>query len=167
MEKRQAQGGWSRRQTFRLLGWLVLPLMWSGCADAAVLETIPLQVGGQTLTVEVAISQAEQARGLMYRKSMPESAGMLFVYPVPQPVAYWMKNTYLPLSIAFIDSSHKIVNMSDMAPNNETKTYPSYGPVQYVLEVNQGYFEKHGIKPGDVVTFTLPEAMKKRVFARE
>lgn len=162
-----ASAGWTRRQTLQLLGGALLPLLWTGCADAAVLETIPLQVGGQQLTVEVAITSAEQARGLMYRKSMPENAGMLFVYAAPQPVAYWMKNTPLPLSIAFIDSSKKIVNLADMAPNNETRTYPSYGPVQYVLEVNQGFFQKHKIEPGATVTFTLPDHMKKRVFARE
>lgn len=148
------------RQGFR---WLSLcltaafTLMLLACSGAnAGLPTTKVTIKDQTLTVELARSTSEQARGLMYRKELGSSAGMLFVYKSPQTVAYWMKNTFIPLSIAFIDANHRIVNMADMAPNNESRTYPSEGPVQYVLEVNQGWFREHGVERGDVVNFTLP-----------
>jgi len=148
----------SRRGSMQLLWLSLLSCLWFlACSGAnAGLPTTSVQVGGQTLTVELAQTPGEQARGLMYRKEMADNAGMLFVYRSPQPVAYWMKNTFLPLSIAFIDANHRIVNMADMAPNNETRTYPSEGPVQYVLEVNQGWFARNGVKRGDLVTFDLP-----------
>ncbi len=126
----------------------------SGCATAR--DTIPLEIRGHTLHVELAVTEAEQARGLMYRKHLPADGGMLFVYPTPRPVSYWMKNTFIPLSIAFIGADRRIINMADMAPNNSTRTYASDGPCQYVLEVNQGWFKAHGIQPGDLVTFQLP-----------
>lgn len=131
----------------------------SACAREG-LEVISLEAGGQTLKVEIARTEAEQARGLMYRTELADNHGMLFVYSRPTQVAYWMKNTFIPLSIAFIDSRKRIVNISDMAPNNETRTYPSAGPVQYVLEVNQGWFAQHQVKPGDSVTFELPKVEK-------
>lgn len=131
----------------------------SACAREG-LESIPLEVSGQRLTVELARTEAEQARGLMYRTELPDNHGMLFVYTRPTQVAYWMKNTFIPLSIAFIDSKKRIVNIADMAPNNETRTYPSAGPVQYVLEVNQGWFTQHQVKPGDLVTFELPKLQR-------
>lgn len=150
----------SRRGVLQGLWLSLVSCLWLlACSGAnAGLPTTTVQVGGQTLTVELAQTPAEQARGLMYRQELAENAGMLFVYRSPQSVAYWMKNTFLPLSIAFIDSHHRIVNMADMAPNNETRTYPSEGPVQYVLEVNQGWFAKYGVKRGDLVSFDLPNA---------
>lgn len=150
----------SRASITLLLLMALLPLLAaSACANAG-LPTTTLEVKGQKLTVELAVSNAEQSRGLMYRKEMPDDHGMLFVYRSPQPVAYWMKNTFIPLSIAFIDSQKRIINMADMAPNNETRTYPSNGPIKYVLEVNQGWFAKNGVREGDVVSFELPAPVK-------
>ena len=138
-----------------LLGLLLTTLgLSSGCATAG--DTIPLEIRGHTLHVELAITEAEQARGLMYRKHLPSDRGMLFVYESPRPVYYWMKNTFIPLSIAFIGNDRRIINMADMAPNNTTRTYASDGPCRYVLEVNQGWFKEHGVQPGDLVNFTLP-----------
>ncbi len=126
----------------------------TGCATAG--DTIPLEIRGHTLQVELARTEAEQARGLMYRKSLPADRGMLFVYPSARQVYYWMKNTFIPLSIAFIGDDRRIINMADMPPNNSTRTFASHGPCRYVLEVNQGWFKEHGVQPGDIVTFTLP-----------
>lgn len=142
----------------RFLRSICLFFAWTllcGCASAR--DTIKLEVGGQTLYVELALTEAQQSMGLMYRKSLPADGGMLFVYEQPEQVGYWMKNTFIPLSIAFIDSNKRIINMYDMAPNNSSRTYRSRGPCLYVLEVNQGYFASHGIKEGDVVKFELPE----------
>jgi len=138
----------------RLALVLIGSLLLADCARAG--DTIPVQIRGHVLHVEVAVSEAEQARGLMYRKSLPSDGGMLFVYPSPRTVHYWMRNTFIPLSIAFIGSDRRIINMADMAPNNSTRTYSSRGPCQYVLEVNQGWFKKHGVQPGDRVEFKWP-----------
>ena len=133
-------------------------LLFAGCANAR--GTVPLEIGNNTLHVEVVTTPADMARGLMYRKSMPSSHGMLFVYDHPQQVYYWMKNTFIPLSIAFIDAHARIINMRDMAPNNSSRTYPSRGLCKYVLEVNQGWFKKHDIKEGDTVKFDLSQLDK-------
>jgi len=150
------------RATSRAAGigllWLLLLAMVGQTACRAAGNTIPLELAGQTLQVELAITDAQKARGLMYRREMPDNNGMLFIYESPAPAAYWMKNTFLPLSIAFIGADRRIINMTDMAPNNSTRTYPSRGPCQYVLEVNQGWFERHGVKEGDVVRFELPKS---------
>lgn len=160
ISRRNVGGVASRAAITLLLLITFLPLLAaSACANAGLPTTI-VEVKGQKLTVELAVSNAEQSRGLMYRKEMRDDHGMLFVYRTPQPVAYWMKNTFIPLSIAFIDSQKRIINMADMAPNNEIRTYPSNGPVKYVLEVNQGWFAKNGVREGDVVAFELPAPVK-------
>jgi uncharacterized membrane protein (UPF0127 family) len=92
----------------------------------------------------------------MYRKSMPENEGMVFVYPEPEMLSFWMKNTEIPLSLAYIDETGKIFQLVDMKPHDETGR-GSTAPAQYVLEVNVGWFKKHRIKTGDQVE-DLPSA---------
>jgi uncharacterized protein len=100
--------------------------------------------------VEVADDVNEQAKGLMYRKSLGEDRGMLFVYPAERELSYWMRNTLIPLSIAYIDSEGRIVDILDMKPLDDNPPhYVSSEPVQYALEVNKGFFEKKGVKEGD------------------
>jgi len=100
--------------------------------------------------VEVADDVNEQAKGLMYRKSLGEDRGMLFVYPAERELSYWMRNTLIPLSIAYIDSEGRIVDILDMKPLDDNPPhYVSSEPVQYALEVNKGFFEKMGVKEGD------------------
>jgi uncharacterized protein len=102
------------------------------------------------LQVEVADDVNEQAKGLMYRKALGEDRGMLFVYPDERELSYWMRNTLIPLSIAYIDSDGRIVDILDMKPlDDRPPHYVSSEPVQYALEVNQGFFEKKGVKEGD------------------
>jgi uncharacterized membrane protein (UPF0127 family) len=106
--------------------------------------------------VEVADDLAEQAKGLMDRTALGESRGMLFVYPEERELSLWMKNTLIPLSIAFIDSERRIIDIQAMKPlDDEPPHYVSAEPAQYALEVNQGFFEKSGVKVGDRVE--LPE----------
>jgi uncharacterized membrane protein (UPF0127 family) len=106
--------------------------------------------------VEVADDIFERARGLMYRTALGEDGGMLFVYPDERELSYWMKNTLIPLSIAYIDSEGRITDILDMKPlDDRPPHYVSSEPVQYALEVNQGFFEKRGVKVGDRVD--LPE----------
>jgi hypothetical protein len=109
-----------------------------------------------TLEVEVADTPAARARGLMYRTWLPEYAGMLFVFETPQRLAFWMKNTWIPLSIAFIDASWRVVDIQDMdppPPGGEIPIYVSRREAQYALEVNQGFFTRHGIGVGARVVF--------------
>jgi hypothetical protein len=100
--------------------------------------------------VEVADDPFERTRGLMYRKALGEDRGMLFVFPREQPLTFWMKNTLIPLSIAYIDSRGRLTDILDMkALDDEPPHYVSSEPVQYALEVNRGFFEERGVKIGD------------------
>jgi uncharacterized protein len=108
--------------------------------------------GGEKVEVRVEIADGifEQQRGLMYRHSLGENRGMLFVYRREQRLSFWMKNTTIPLSIAYIDSKGRITDILDMKPlDDKPPHYVSSEPVQYALEVNQGFFEEHGVEVGD------------------
>ena len=100
--------------------------------------------------VEIADDTAEQRRGLMERTELAENAGMLFVFDREEPRSFWMRNTLIPLSIAYIASDGRIVDIQDMQPLDET-SHPSAEPAQYALEVNQGFFAERGIEVGNVV----------------
>ena len=100
--------------------------------------------------VEIADDTAEQRRGLMERTELAENAGMLFVFDREAPRSFWMRNTLIPLSIAYIASDGRIVDIQDMQPLDDT-SHPSAEPAQYALEVNQGFFAERGIEVGNVV----------------
>ncbi|MFZ5555531.1 MAG: DUF192 domain-containing protein [Pseudomonadota bacterium] len=117
---------------------------------AAAAETVTLTVRGASLQAEVADTPAERARGLMYRERLAADAGMLFVYETPEIQHMWMKNTLIPLSVAFIDADGRIVGISDMAPMSEV-IHGSAAPAQFALEANRGWFARHGVRPGDRV----------------
>lgn len=104
-----------------------------------------------SLTVECARSQSEQTYGLMYRDKMGENEGMLFFFDSDGYRNFWMKNTKLPLSLAYISGRGDIMEIYDMKPLDTSVTYPSKYPCRYVLEVNQGWFRKNGIKVGSQV----------------
>jgi uncharacterized membrane protein (UPF0127 family) len=106
--------------------------------------------------VEIADDNFERMRGLMYRTALGESRGMLFVFPKEELLSFWMKNTSIPLSIAYIDSDGRITDILDMKPfDDKPPHYVSSEPVQYALEVNQGFFDEHGVKVGNKAN--LPE----------
>ena len=98
--------------------------------------------------VEIADEENEQKRGLMERTALAEDAGMLFVFPGERPLSFWMKDTLIPLSIAYIDGDGGIVDIQDMQPLDESP-HPSAAPAQYALEVNQGFFAERGVQVGD------------------
>ena len=100
---------------------------------------------------EVADDRAERARGLMERTALAEDAGMLFVFKRERQLSFWMKNTLIPLSIAYIAADGRIVDIEDMEPLDDETKHPSAEPAQYALEVNQGFFEERGIEVGDIV----------------
>lgn len=105
------------------------------------------------LNAEIADNEFRRRKGLMFRKSLPANEGMLFVFEYSQKLSFWMKNTYIPLSIAFIDSEGFIKEIYDMAPLNEHLIYTSNHPVRYALEVNKGWFAGNNIAPGCRVFF--------------
>ncbi|MBM3344331.1 MAG: DUF192 domain-containing protein [Betaproteobacteria bacterium] len=113
----------------------------------AQMPEITLTIAGHKLTAEVAANNPERRQGLMHRRMMPEHRGMLFVFTEEAHHAMWMKNTYIPLSVAFVDSKGVISNIEDMKPHTET-THGAVKPVRYALEMNQGWFAKRGIKAG-------------------
>jgi len=138
----------------RLLIFAVCAAALAGAAAAAPsvveLPATTLVIGKQKLTAEVAATPEQRQTGLMYRFSLKPDHGMIFVFEQPEPQAFWMKNTYVPLSIAFIGSDGRIVNIEDMAPRDESRHW-SAGPAQYALEMRKGWFAEHGIGPGDRV----------------
>jgi len=116
------------------------------------LYVLKLYLGAETLDAELALSIKEISTGLMYRKEMDENRGMLFVYPYVSDVAFYMKNTYIPLSVAYIDPEGVIQEIYDMEPLNEESVPSKSDNIRYILEVNQGWFAKHGIEPGTLIS---------------
>ena len=111
------------------------------------LPSIRISTGMHAIQVMVAQTPEQQATGLMFRKAMGTNEGMLFVFDEPRQQCFWMKNTLLPLSVAFIGDDGSIVNIDDMKPQTED-SHCSTKPVRFVLEMNDGWFAKRGIKPG-------------------
>ena len=111
------------------------------------LPRVKLAAGMHQIDAQVAANNAQRAMGLMHRKEMPQHEGMLFVFEQASVQCFWMKNTLLPLSAAFVADDGTIVNIEDMKPQT-TDSHCSQKPVRYVLEMNQGWFAKKGIKPG-------------------
>jgi uncharacterized membrane protein (UPF0127 family) len=101
--------------------------------------------------VEIATTTAEKQRGLMGRTALAEDAGMLFVFDREQQLSFWMKDTLIPLSIAYINESGRIADIQNMQPLDETP-HPSAEPAKYALEVNQGFFNEHGVEVGNKVS---------------
>jgi len=108
---------------------------------------IPLVVNGHRLTAEVAATDDTRSQGLMHRRILPENRGMLFVFRQSAQHAMWMMNTYIPLSVAFLDERGVIINIEDMKPHTQD-THPAAKPARYALEMNKGWFAKRGIEPG-------------------
>jgi uncharacterized protein len=131
-----------------------LALLLSAPASAQTSAEMPvrqLRISNHTLSVEVAHTQATRSQGLMYRQSLGENSGMLFVFPQPDRYSMWMMNTDIPLSVAFLDESGTILNIADMMPRTAT-AHRSAGASKYAVEMNRGWFAARNIKPGDRVT---------------
>lgn len=115
------------------------------------LPTATLEVGGTKLTAELATTFAQRQQGLMHRDSLGTDAGMLFVYPDEDIRHFWMKDTRIPLSIAFANRRGEIVRIEDMEPF-DTSQVSSMVPATYALEMTQGWFADHGIERGSKIT---------------
>lgn len=123
-------------------------------------ETVAIRASGGEevrVTAEIADDKAERQKGLMSRPegSLPEDAGMLFVFGREKTLSFWMKDTLLPLSIAYVAADGRIVDIEDMEPLDKKTKHPSAEPAKYALEVNQGFFAERGVEVGDTVE--IPE----------
>ena len=117
-------------------------------APAAAVE---LRIKDSRVFADVVIKPEDRNLGLMFRRSMAQDSGMLFVFDTDDFQRFWMKNTLIPLSIAYITRDSLITDILEMAPLDTTTPYLSSKPVRYALEMNSGWFQTHGIKPGDTV----------------
>jgi len=144
-----------RRQGRRIEGVLfILFLLWIiPIARSQTILKIPLYIGQKEIWVEVAKTPEERSYGLMGRKNLGKDEGMLFIFETEDRHGFWMKNTFIPLSIAFIDKNGRIVWITDMKPLTLDSHVPPQ-PVLYALEMNKGWFSSRGIKVGDMVRFS-------------
>ena len=113
-------------------------------------RVIPLTAGMHVIQAELVANDRDRQQGLMFREKMGQNEGMVFVFDAPATVCMWMKNTPLPLSVAFIDETGKIINIEDMKPQT-TESHCAKKPVRYALEMNQGWFKQKNIKPGSAI----------------
>ncbi len=134
---------------------LALPAMGGGCGRGApapppktVSDWFTIRVGGRPVRMQVAVSEAEMAQGLMDRRRLAPDEGMLFVYPRPQALSFWMRNTPLPLDIGFFARSGELEEVYAMYPFDEAPVRSRGGALQFALEMNQGWFGAQGIRPG-------------------
>jgi uncharacterized membrane protein (UPF0127 family) len=140
----------------KITSTLIVLFILSSCAFTSKADRFSfkrMEIKGYQFRVAVADNSEKRARGLMFVGALPHEEGMLFVFPEEEKLAFWMKNTKVPLSVAFIDSKKRIVDIQDMEPLREDKTYQSKEKAKYALEVNQGWFEEKGIKVGDTAKF--------------
>jgi uncharacterized protein len=124
----------------------VLAVLLSAAARAE-LPVVQLATGMHLIRAEVADSMGTRMEGLMHRKSMPQGSGMVFVFEEAATHCMWMKNTLIPLSVAFIDEAGTIINIADMQPHSE-QSHCATRPARYALEMNKGWFAQRGIKAG-------------------
>ena len=130
--------------------FLLASLLLGGCQTPP--ERVTIGAAGQTLTVEVARTEAQRERGLMERKNLGPRDGMIFVFDRDDHLTFWMKNTPTPLSIAFLSAEGKVLQIEDMAPFSES-IVRSQRAARYALELKKGSFMELGIKEGDLFTF--------------
>lgn len=137
--------------------FLICLLMLVACTACASGEP-SVELGGKTFKVEIADTAEKQALGLMFRDSMADDEGMIFVFPNEAPRSFWMKNTRIPLDIMYFDKDLKMVSISADTPPcrvSRCPSYPSTGPAMYVLELNAGKASELGVGPGDKLTIRL------------
>lgn len=135
------------RTRFFALAVAVVAAAPAGAQPQPTLPRVQLQAGIHLIKAEVAADFATRARGLMFRERLGPGEGMLFVFQDKSPQCFWMRNTLIPLSIAFIDDDGTVVNVEDMKPKTED-SHCAARPVRYALEMEQGWFGKRGVGPG-------------------
>ncbi len=129
-----------------------LPAQTNPTDDVGPLAKVTLHIRNASLTTQIAASSAQQERGLMFVTKLGDNDGMIFLLPKITTATFWMKNTLIPLSVAFIDKNGVILDIHDMKPLDETITRSDSDQVAYALETNLHWFALNGIKPGDKIT---------------
>ena len=140
-------------RTFHSIASLLLASLTAAAVAQGVAQNLPaiaLQAGMHNIRAAVAQTPEQRQTGLMFRREMAQHEGMLFVFEQASAQCFWMKDTLLPLSIAFLADDGSVVNIADMKPQ-ALDSHCSAQPVRYVLEMNQGWFAKRGIKPGSKI----------------
>jgi uncharacterized membrane protein (UPF0127 family) len=137
----------SRRQCIAMLVLASLSAAGWPQGQPQNLAAVTLQVGMHSIRAQLASTPQQRQIGLMFRQSMPNHEGMLFAFEEPTTQCFWMRNTLIPLSIAFLADDGTVVNLADMKPQSD-ESHCSTKPVRYALEMNQGWFAKRGVKPG-------------------
>lgn len=142
------------RWTVRL--WVAIAMMWMGMSisfaqEPQSLRTVPMQIGGHEFTVEVAVTAQEKEIGLMYRPMMSENHGMVFIYPEEGRRALWMKNTFIPLDMLFVDGQNRIVAIHENARPQDLTIISPEAPARALIELNAGSVQRLGIAVGDIV----------------
>jgi len=127
-------------------------------AQAQRLPTTQLTAGIHLITAEIAATDPARIRGLMFRQSLPTNHGMLFIFDGKAGHCMWMRNTLIPLSVAFVEDDGSIVNIEDMQPHDE-RSHCAKKPVRYALEMTQGWFSQKGVLPG-MKLGRLPQAQQ-------
>jgi uncharacterized protein len=145
----------SKMRKYLFISYFLFFIFYFSSCDSKKLpvQEFTIEKDGQVITVikaEIAKTQEERSTGLMYRKSLQDGEGMLFVFDRDEILSFWMKNTLIPLSIAFIAYDGKIIDIKDMYPN-DTNSVKSSRSARYALEVPQGWFSKVGVNVGDTV----------------
>lgn len=135
------------------LSVVLLGAPWAHAQESAQMDLprIKMSAGMHQIEAQVARTPDQRSIGLMFRKEMPTHEGMLFVFEQPSGLCFWMKNTLIPLTAAFISDDGTVVNLADMKPQT-TDSHCALRPVRYVLEMNRGWFEKRGIKAGSKIS---------------
>lgn len=172
----------SPRCTGFWLGAALLGAVLAGCSrepvaaapEGAAVPRTPFEhrfvvnVGDRPVHMRLAVAAPEQQRGLMHVKEMPEDEGMLFIYPSPRALSFWMRNTGLPLDIGFFDAGGVLREVFPMYPYVEDPVRSRRGDLQFALEMNQGWFARHGVKPGAQLDLTAVVAgLRARGFEKE
>lgn len=137
----------------RSIAAILITLLASGAAPAQTPSrsgSVQLNAGMHLITAELAASEPSRTRGLMFRETLPPNHGMLFVFDAKAIHCMWMRNTLVPLSVAFLDDDGRIVNIEDMQPQTE-QSHCARAPVRYALEMSQGWFANRGFKAGGVI----------------
>ena len=147
--------------------YLCWALLLAACSNnqAHSLPVVPLYVGDQRIEVELALTPEQQAKGLMHRQAMAEMNGMLFSFERDKILRFYMKDTLIPLSIAYLDKDGVIREIYDMQPQDE-RIVASQWPMRFALEMNQGWFERHKVYPGQRVTLEGQQPLQQAILQK-
>ena len=165
----------SRRHFLPLLAAAAFALL-AGCGNAekqapvpkTIEDRFPIKVGGQVVQMQLAITLAENQKGLMFRQTLGADEGMIFIYDQPQQMSFWMRNVGLPLDIGFFDATGGLKEIYPLYPHDERPVSSRDRHLQFALEMNQGWYRKNALKPGAKLDLSaLAEAVRARGFKPE